>query len=104
MTPSPTREESLIDALGFNELEATEQEALMLDLSQLIFKGSLLRMFETLDEATKGELESLLATNPSDEEMEAFLAEKVPGSEQAIAETVEELTSDILAITGSGQY
>jgi succinate dehydrogenase flavin-adding protein (antitoxin of CptAB toxin-antitoxin module) len=100
---SQPREAQLLEALGIEELEPQEQEEILNDLGEIVFKGSLLRMFETMDEHTKEAFEKLLAADPSDEELQDFLAKNVPQADQAVNETVEELTSDILAVTGESQ-
>lgn len=97
------RESQLMDILGIEELELNEQEALLTDLGDLIFKGSMLRILELMEEAVKERFELLMAAEPSDEELEGFLLEYVPGADRAVMETVQELTDDILAVTGASQ-
>ncbi|MEO6536641.1 MAG: hypothetical protein ABIT47_03020 [Candidatus Paceibacterota bacterium] len=91
---------SLLEALNIGELEPAEQEEFLLDINELVFKGSLIRMIEGMDEKTKDSFNALLDTDPSEEEMEAFLAEHVPDADLAVQETLDELTNDILAATG----
>ncbi len=101
MTKHPTA--PLLDALGVEDLLPEEQEALLVDLGELIQKGTMVRLIERMDEKTRAEFNALLDTDPSEEDMEAFLESKVPDAAAAAAETVEELRNDILAVTGSGQ-
>ena len=91
---------SLLDAIGISELAPEEQEELLLDLNSLIFKGSLVRLIERMDTSTRDAFNALLDTDPSEDEVEAFLAERVPNADLAVQETLNELTSDILAVTG----
>jgi hypothetical protein len=100
---SQPREAQLLEALNIENLDPAEQEALLSELSELVFKGSLVRMFETMDEPTKEAFETLLATDPSDEDLQDFLAKNVPQADQAVEDTIQELTSDILAVTGESQ-
>lgn len=96
---SPT----LFDALGLEELLPEEQETILLDLNSLIMKGSLVRLIEMMDEKTKGDFDTLMNGDPSEEEVQAFLEKRVPGADAAVADTVKELTDDILAVTGTSQ-
>jgi len=92
---------SLLNALGIEELLPEEQEELLLDLNSLIWEGSLIRLIEKMDDATKEAFEKLLAADAGEDEVQAFLDEHVPDSGQAVADTVQELTDDILAVTGA---
>jgi len=94
---------SLIDALGMQELLPEEQEEMLLDLNALVWEGALVRMLEQMDAATKDEFEKLLDSEADEEEVETFLAQHVPGAEQAVTDTMKELTDDILAVTGESQ-
>lgn len=89
----------LIDALGIRDLEPAEQEELLLDLGDLVFRGSMLRIIELMDEATQKDFESLLEHDASEDQIAAFLKERVPGADQSVQETLDELRSDILAVT-----
>ena len=89
----------LVEALGIKDLQPSEQEELLLDLGDLVFRGSMLRLIERMDEPTQADFEELLARNPSEEQVTAFLEERVPDSGQAVEETLDELRSDILAVT-----
>lgn len=100
-TTRPTAQ--LFEALGLNELPGKEQEELMLDIEELVFKGSMLRLLEDMDERTKREFTELLDSEPSEAELEAFLAERVPDADQAVTDTIQELQDDILAVTGESQ-
>jgi len=42
-----------------------------------------------------------MESDASEEEVEAFLTERVPDADLAVTETVAELTNDILAATGT---
>lgn len=95
-----TDNKTLLDALRLEELLPQEQEELLLDLSSLIFKGSLLRMMDTMNESTRQALSDLIEQDISEEEVQAFLKEKVPEADQAVIDTVKDLTDDILAVTG----
>lgn len=92
-----------MDILGIEELQPEEQEALLIDLGDLIFKGSMLRILEIMEESAKERFNLLMASDPSDEDLQDFLREHVPGADQAVMETVQELTDDILAVTGASQ-
>ncbi|MDB5190378.1 MAG: hypothetical protein JWN49_704 [Parcubacteria group bacterium] len=92
--------EKLLNALDMQGLPVEQQEELLLDLNDMIFKGSLIRLIERMDDQTKDSFNELLETDPEEEVIEAFLAAHVPDADLAVQETLDELTSDILAATG----
>ncbi len=89
----------IMDALHIEALAPEEQEEILLDLNSLIFKGSLVRLVEKMDDDTREEFNAFVETDPSEEQMDAFLKEKVPGTDEAVKEAIEDLASDILAVT-----
>lgn len=93
-------QKDILNALEFNKLTPEEQEELLLDLGDLVFNGTMIRLRERMDEATAKAFDDFLATEPSSEEVAAFLADRVPGADEAVNETVDQLRSDILAVTG----
>lgn len=98
-----TTDSTLLEALGIDALAPEEQEAMLLDLNELIFKGTLVRLIERMDEKIAKEYDALVERGAGEDEMLAFFQEKVPDADSAVTETVEELRNDILAVTGSGQ-
>ena len=46
---------ALIDALGLDELSPEQQEELLLELNEVIFRGSLVRLIERMDESAKAD-------------------------------------------------
>lgn len=89
---------NIIEALNLSAYPQKEQEELLLTLGDIIFRGTLLRIIEKMDEKTRTEFAALLAKNASPEEVEAFLKKRVPGAEKATAETLTELASDLAAV------
>lgn len=100
-TDSPTPLDQIIQALDLASMTPEEQEKTMLDLNALIFRGSIMRMIEQMDEPTKEAFGKLVESDAAEEELQAFLTENVPQADQAVADTVAALTSDILAVTNS---
>lgn len=92
---------SILDALNFTALEQEEQQELLLDLHELIFKSTFLRLLERMDEQTREEFTALLDRDASEEEVQGFLELKVPDADSAVEEAVQELTSDILTLTSN---
>lgn len=91
--------ETILDALNFAELEVEDQQELMIELSDLIFKGTLVRLLERMSESQRDEFTALLERDAPEEEIEAYIDEHVKEADMAAAETIQELTDDILAIT-----
>ena len=100
-TSKPAEADALIEALDMGSLSPEEQEALLLDLNALIYKGSMVRLVERMDEASRVAFEALVDADASEEQVEAFLREHVPDADQAILEAVQEISDDILAATGT---
>jgi hypothetical protein len=98
MAPSK-HTKNIIEALDLAELEPEEQEELLLDLDELIFKGTMVRLIERMDEKTASAFNALLDEDASEDDIEAFLQKHVPDADSAITDTVAELTNDILAVT-----
>lgn len=93
--------ESVLEALHIRELPEKEQEAALLELNALIFRGSIMRMIEQMDEPTKEAFGKLVEEDAKEEELQAFITQHVPHADQAVADTVAALTSDILAVTSN---
>lgn len=95
--------ETILDALGIENLSPDEQEELLLDINELVLRGALMRLVGTMDGETKDDFEKLLDSDPDDEEVEWFLEERVPDSGKALEETIQEIRDDILSVTGASQ-
>ncbi len=93
--------EAILKALDIEDLSEKEQEEILLDLNDLIMRGSMVRLIERMDEKTRDDFAVLMDRDAPQEEIEAFLAERVPGAEAAVAETIADLRDDILAVTTS---
>lgn len=98
MNPT-TIPDNILDALNFSELEEAEQMELLLDLHNLVFQGTFVRLLERMSERTRAEFTELMEQDAPDEVVQLFIEAKVPNADEAALETIEELTSDILAIT-----
>ena len=93
MKPTP----SILDALELDALPAAEQQEVLLTLNDLIFRGSLVRLIERMDADQHDAFSALLSRDAPEEELNDFL-KNIPGSEDVVKETVDELTSDILSV------
>lgn len=93
------KEKDIIEALSIEGLPKAEQEELLLDLGDAIFRSSMLRMIERMDDATQADFEALLNRGASEDEVAAFIEARVPGADSAVQEAIDELRNDILAVT-----
>ncbi len=93
----PTQE--MLDVLGLKNLPEEEQQALLLDMQQLIFKGSMLRMLDQMSEPAKEAFNAYLESNPSEEAIMEYMEANVSEAREAILETIADIKSDILAST-----
>ncbi len=93
---SPT--EILIDALHLSAYTPQEQEQLLVDVSDTIFKGTLVRIIERMDSTTRDDFNALMENDADGEGVATFLKERVPKSDEATLEAVREVTADIAAL------
>ena len=91
--------QDILEALGVQDLTEEEQQNMLLDLQSLLFRGSIIRMLEQMNEQQKNAFNEYLEVNPSEEDMMAYLEKNVPDAEGAIRDTLAELKNDILAST-----
>lgn len=101
MTINEQETKTLLEALDIDELQPEEQEELMLDLGDLVFRGSMLRLIERMDDKTKDDFNTLMDAEPSEDAVMEFLQARVPDAGQAVEETLADIRSDILAVTGT---
>ncbi len=90
---------SILDSVDFSELSVEDQEKFVLELNSLIFRGAVVRTIERMNEPTRAAWYELVKSGASEEKMAQFLEKKVPQADLALAETVESLADDILAVT-----
>lgn len=91
--------QSILDAVEFDELTKEEQESFLLELNSVIYKGAVIRALERMDDRTRRAWYELIRRNASAEEMERFLSRRAQVAETALADTIESLADDILAVT-----
>jgi Protein of unknown function (DUF5663) len=91
-------DQSLLDVLGLDELTPEEQKDALEDVGSLIFEGTVVRMLADMELELRDEFSALMDSNASEEEVLAFLKEKVPGADQAVEDTMAELRDDLLAL------
>jgi hypothetical protein len=102
--PTTTQRETngdlgLLAALKLDQLEPHEQEEMLITLGDLVFKGTLVRIIEEMEESDLDAFEKLMAEGAPEEQILEFIREKVPGADAAVADTIAELSGDILAVT-----
>lgn len=91
----------LLELLDISHLPPQEQEEMLLDMGDMVFRNAILAAIEATDEATKKEFLTLLEADASEDEIESFLEEKVPHMRNAVDEALAALADDILAVTKS---
>jgi hypothetical protein len=92
---------TIADALNLAELPEDQQEAILLDINDAVFKGALVRLVDRMDEKTQKKFSKLLDSDASGEDVEAFIKAHVPEADEIVADTVKEIQDDILAVTES---
>lgn len=99
MPTTENTQEQLLAALDLEGLPPEEQERLLLDLNSLIFRGSLLRLIEAMEEPARAEFAALMDSGADEGAIEAFLAARGPSADEAVRETIQDLTDDILSVS-----
>lgn len=94
-------QKKLSDAFDMQDLPEKEQEDLLLEVGDVVLKGTVLRLIERMDDATRVEFDALLTKKPVDEEVIQFLTERVEGADQVVEEVLAGLRDDILSGTGT---
>ncbi len=61
----------------------------------------MVRLIERMDEKTKDDFIQLVESAADESALEAFLKERIPDTDASVAETVQEISDDILAVTGT---
>ncbi len=86
------------EALDFDTMTKAEQDDLLLELNELIFKGTMIRVLEVMDEKDKEGFHDLIDQNASSEELSRYIQSHVSNIDFFVAETVQDLTQDIQAV------
>ena len=86
--------DALLEALNIKELP----EELLLDISDTVAENTLLLIIERMDDESADELNRLLDTEAPSEQVDAYIAEKVPDADALMEQVIREITSDLLAI------
>lgn len=80
---------NLIMALHLDTLPEAEQEKVLLDVGEIIYKKVLLRVLDELSEKDKDEFDVLLADHAGDEDaIFSFLSAKIPNLEAVVNEEI----------------
>ena len=90
--------DALLEALNIKELPEEDQEELLLDISDTVAENTLLLIIERMDDESADELNRLLDTEAPSEQVDAYIAEKVPDADALMEQVIREITSDLLAI------
>ena len=91
--------QTILKALDVKELSSAERDEILSDLNDIVFKGTLLRLIEEMNETTRSQFEYMLAIDSSEEEIRTFIQKNLPDAYSAVIDTLAELTGDILAVT-----
>lgn len=95
-TPAQTSSiENLISALNLSNYPQEEQERIILELSDTLFRGTLVRLIERMDDATRTDLNTLMEGDVDSEKVVAFLKERVSGADEVVREVLHEITNNM---------
>jgi hypothetical protein len=91
--------QDIVEALSLADLPDEEREQILLDIQELVFKSTMVRLVDRMDDATRADFTTLMERDAGEEEVEEFLKTRVIDADGAVAEAVQDLTDDILAVT-----
>ena len=95
----PTKELSLLksflEALNLSAYSPEDQERILLELSDTLFEGTVVRLIALMDDTTRSLFEELMARDASEEEVSSFLNERVPRAHEAAEETVRAIINSL---------
>lgn len=94
-TPAST---SLLNTLGLDALAPAEQEEMLLTLSNLVFRGAMVRFVERMDDKAREDFTKLMEQGADGASVESFLRERVPGADGAVQETIDEIAADMATL------
>jgi hypothetical protein len=96
----PTYMAQIANALEFDRMSQEEQEDTMVEISNLIFQGTMIKVMELMSEEDKNGLFALEDSQASEESITEYINAHVPNSDSLVKETIDDLVNDILAVTG----
>lgn len=92
---------NLLQALT-HESQSIEQQAESLTaVGDLVFRETLVRLIAAMDASTQEAFDALLAQNPSEDELMAFLSERIPNAAGMVQGSIDEVRDGILAVRAS---
>src|SRR3989338_1902536 len=87
--------QNLMDGLGLNLLPEADREEALLRISNIIFKGVLMRVLDEMDEQQKDAFSALFSENPDDQEaIFAHLRSALPTFDDIVADEVANFTRE----------
>jgi hypothetical protein len=96
----PTYMAQIANALEFDRMSQEEQEDTMVEISNLIFQGTMIKVMELMSEEDKNGLFALEDSQASEESITEYINAHVPNSDSLVKEPIDDLVNDILAVTG----
>lgn len=98
MPTDHTRFDEIAAALELDLLTPKERESILLDIHSIVFRSSFVKLMDHMEGDTKETFITMLEHGADMGDVEIFLTEQVPQAETVVAQTVREITDDILAV------
>jgi len=86
---------SLIEELGLTGLPQEKQDELMIKMTEVILKRIFVETMDKLTEADQEAYGKMVETETNPEELEKFLAEKIPGYDEMIKKIVDDFKEEM---------
>ena len=96
MDTQKTEHLNLLEALDLGALTDEEQEDLLVEINDLVYEATMVRIIEKMDDKTLEEYEKLIDSDAPVEEIDQFISKNVPDSDKLMQDSIEELIGDIL--------
>ncbi len=84
---------NLLKSLGLDALPVADQEAMLLQIGDVIYESIISRVLGELKSKEKTDLDYMLTHNPTPEQIGEFMSEKVPHIDQIATEEIEAFKS-----------
>jgi hypothetical protein len=88
-------QKTILDELGLTDLPQEKKEALLIKMTEVILKRIFVETMEKLVPEAQEEYAKLIEANATPEEVENFLAEKIPNYDELIKKTVDEFVEEM---------
>ncbi len=101
MTNTPIQDMDISEIIGLSGLVGAEQEDMLERIGSLILESVMLRVIAGMSDEEASAFESFVATDPSPEQMNAYIQERVPDIDSIFEEERAAFREECIRIFGT---